>query len=77
MTLILREGKRKCGDCGRFKELDLFSRRSNHHTVSSYCKTCMVKRSTAYNKANKEKYNLYAKNYYLKRKNAKKENKEI
>lgn len=60
---------KKCRDCGLEKDIAEFATRSNPNRTKtqyhiSYCRECMVKRSTRWIKDNREKYNDYQKKWH-------------
>lgn len=66
---LRKEGTRFCGDCQQIKGLAEFTKRT--HGWQSYCKGCMSKRGSKYQKANKEKVSAYQKQRYQTLKNNK------
>lgn len=60
--------KKQCRDCKHEKDLSEFSRRyeKDGKYLSNYCKACMVLRSKAWQRKNKEAYNKYQRDYQKK-----------
>lgn len=60
---------KRCAKCKLVKHIDLFTKnKQNIHGRHSYCKECRAIARKKDHEKNKERDNLYSKNYYYKQK---------
>lgn len=54
-----------CNDCGKTRNILFFNQRTGYQAgiLSSFCRTCINKRSVEWRHKNKDRYNLYQLNY--------------